>query len=75
MVDEVGLNGNGPALGHGGDAVGYHTLAYYFPETKVTIAVIVDSDRGPTSGFPFGATYLGDLYFAVVSPYFAAPQP
>jgi D-alanyl-D-alanine carboxypeptidase len=71
MVDESGLNGHGPAMGHGGDAVGYHTLAYYFPEKKVTIAVIVDSDRGPTSGFPFGATYLGDLYSTVVTPYFA----
>jgi D-alanyl-D-alanine carboxypeptidase len=71
MVDETGLDGHGPAMGHGGDAVGYHTLAYYFPETEVTIAVIVDSDRGPTSGFPFGATYLGDLYLTVVKPYFA----
>ena len=70
MVDETGLNGNGPAIGHGGDTVGYHLLAYYFPKKKATIAVIVDSDKGPTSGFPFGATYLGDLYMTVVNPYF-----
>lgn len=70
MVDEAGLNGNGPAMGHGGDTVGYHTLAYYFPETEVTIAVIVDSDAGPGTGFPFGATYLGDLYMTIVNPYF-----
>lgn len=70
MVDGTALNGNGPAVGHGGDTVGYHTLAYYFPERKVTIAVIVDSDAGPDAGFPFGATYLGDLYMTVVNPYF-----
>ncbi len=70
MVDETGLNGNGPALGHGGDSVGYHMLAYYFPTQNVTIAPIVDSDKGPTSGFPFGATYLGDLYMTLVNPYF-----
>lgn len=69
-VDENGLNGNGPAIGHGGDTVGYHTLSYWFPETKVTIAVVVDSDRGPGAGFPFAPTYLGDLYMTVVNPYF-----
>lgn len=69
-VDESGLNGNGPAIGHGGDTVGYHTLSYWFPETKVTIAVVVDSDRGPGAGFPFAPTYLGDLYMTVVNPYF-----
>jgi D-alanyl-D-alanine carboxypeptidase len=70
MVDETGLNGHGPAIGHGGDSVGYHMLVYYFPTKEVTIAVIVDSDKGPTSGFPFGATYLGELYMTVVNPYF-----
>ena len=69
-VDATGLNGNGPAIGHGGDTVGYHTLSYWFPETKVTIAVIVDSDKGPGAGFPFAPTYLGDLYMTVVNPYF-----
>jgi len=70
MVDAEGLGGNGPAIGHGGDTVGYHALAYYFPETQVTIALVVHSDRGPTTGFPFGATYLGDLYATLVNPYF-----
>jgi len=70
MVDEAGLNGNGPAIGHGGDSVGYHMLVYYFPKKQVTIAVIVDSDKGPTTGFPFGDTYLGDMYMTVVNPYF-----
>jgi len=70
MVDESGLDGNGPALGHGGDTVGYHTLAYYFPNEQATIAVVVHSDRGPGSGFPFGATYLGELYMTIVEPYF-----
>jgi D-alanyl-D-alanine carboxypeptidase len=70
MVDETMLNGNGPAIGHGGDTVGYHSLAYYFAEKKATIAVIVHSDKGPTSSFPFGATYLGDLYMTVVNSYF-----
>jgi hypothetical protein len=45
-------------------------LAYYFAEKKATIAVIVHSDKGPTSSFPFGATYLGDLYMTVVNSYF-----
>lgn len=70
LVDESGLNGNGPAIGHGGDSVGYHLLAYYFPETKVTIALVVHSDKGPTSGFPFAASYLGALYMTIVNPYF-----
>jgi D-alanyl-D-alanine carboxypeptidase len=70
MVDATALNGNGPAMGHGGDTVGYHTLAYYFPDKHATIAVIVDSDKGPATGFPFGATYLGDLYLTIVNPYF-----
>ena len=72
MVDETGLDGNGPAIGHGGDTVGYHTLSYYFPDEQATIAVIVNSDKGPTSGFPFGPTYLGDLYMTIVNPYFGA---
>lgn len=72
ILDETMLGGHGPAIGHGGDTVGYHSLAYYFPEQQATIAVIVDSDKGPTSGFPTGATYLGDLYGTVVSAYFAA---
>lgn len=70
-VDETGLNGNGPAIGHGGDTVGYHTLSYWFPEKDVTIAVIVDSDAGPGAGFPFAVTWLGDLYMTIVTPYFA----
>ncbi len=75
MVDETGLDGNGPAIGHGGDTVGYHTLAYYFPESAATIALVVHSDRGPGAGFPFGATYLGELYMTVVNPYFGAGSP
>lgn len=74
MLDETGLDGNGPAIGHGGDTVGYHTLSYYFPGKDLTIAVIVDSDKGPGAGFPFAATYLGDLYTTVVSPYFATTR-
>lgn len=74
MVDAAGLNGHGPAIGHGGDSPGYHLLAYYFPQQRVTIAMIVDSDQGPTGGFPLGETYLGDLYLAVVNPYFDMPH-
>jgi D-alanyl-D-alanine carboxypeptidase len=70
MVDETGLNGNGPAIGHGGDTVGYHTVAYYFPDEQATIALVVHDDKGPVSSFPFGATYLGDLFMRVVNPYF-----
>ncbi|MEW6268344.1 MAG: hypothetical protein AB1689_03500, partial [Thermodesulfobacteriota bacterium] len=40
------------------------------PENEATIAVIVHSDKGPTSGFPFGATYLEDLYMTLVNAYF-----
>lgn len=72
MVDESMLNGNGPAIGHGGDTVGYHTVAYYFPERAVTIAVVVHSDQGPTASFPFGATYLADILMTVVDPYFGS---
>lgn len=76
MVGASALNGNGPAIGHGGDTVGYHSLAYYFPDRNVTIALVVDSDAGPTTGFPFGATYLADLYSTVVDPYFGTtPAP
>lgn len=72
MVDDTGLDGNGPAIGHGGDTVGFHTVAYYFPESAVTIALVVHSDKGPGAGFPFGATYSGELYATVVDPYFGA---
>jgi D-alanyl-D-alanine carboxypeptidase len=75
ILDQSGLNGNGPAIGHGGDTVGYHTLVYYFPEKKVTIALIVDSDKGPGASFPLGPSYLGDLYMTLVNPYFGTtPQ-
>lgn len=36
--------GAGPGIGHGGDIMGYHTQAFYFPQTKATIVAIVDSD-------------------------------
>ncbi|MBS2011755.1 MAG: beta-lactamase family protein [Deltaproteobacteria bacterium] len=36
--------GGGPAVGHGGDIRGYHTQAFYFPEKKITVVAIVDSD-------------------------------
>jgi D-alanyl-D-alanine carboxypeptidase len=72
MLDESGLGGNGPAMGHGGDTVGYHTLAYYFPDAQATIALVVDSDKGPTTGYPFGPTYLAALYDALIHPYFAS---
>jgi hypothetical protein len=70
ILDDTRLNGNRPAIGHGGDTVGDHTLAYSFPEKKVTIAVIVDSDAGPTSGVPSAPTHLGDSYMTIVNPYF-----
>lgn len=36
--------GAGPGIGHGGDIMGYHTQAFYFPEKKTTVVSIVDSD-------------------------------
>ena len=36
--------GAGPGIGHGGDIMGYHTQAFYFPQKKATIVAIVDSD-------------------------------
>lgn len=72
---DPGLNGNGPAIGHGGDIDGYHTLVYYFPEKKVTIGVILDSDKGPGSGYPFGETYLLSMYMQLVNPYFGTKPP
>ncbi len=36
--------GAGPGLGHGGSINGYHTQAFHFPETKVTIVSIVNQD-------------------------------
>lgn len=76
LADETMLNGNGPALGHGGDTPGYHNMVYYFPKKKATIAVMVDSDKGPTGGFPLGETYLEPMLMSVVDPYFGTtPAP
>lgn len=36
--------GAGTGIGHGGDIPGYHTQAFYFPDTKTTLVAIVDSD-------------------------------
>lgn len=36
--------GAGQGIGHGGDIMGYHTQAFYFPQKKTTIVAIVDSD-------------------------------
>ena len=38
--------GLGPAIGHGGDIMGYHSWGLYFPEKKVTIFGTVTSDKG-----------------------------
>ncbi|MBX3228403.1 MAG: beta-lactamase family protein [Labilithrix sp.] len=38
--------GLGPAIGHGGDIMGYHSWGLYFPERKATVFGTVMSDRG-----------------------------
>ncbi|MFO0741499.1 MAG: serine hydrolase domain-containing protein [Labilithrix sp.] len=46
MSDASITGGLGPAIGHGGDIMGYHSWGLYFPEKKVTFFGCVASDRG-----------------------------
>jgi hypothetical protein len=39
----------GIGYGHGGDTPGYHSQAFHFPRTKITIVSIVDSDAAPAN--------------------------
>jgi D-alanyl-D-alanine carboxypeptidase len=73
--ESTSLNHNGPAIGHGGDIVGYHNANYYFPNKKATISVMVLSDKGPSGSFPFGGTYLEPMLMTVVNPYFGTTAP
>ncbi len=44
--------GAGPAIGHGGDIIGYHTLTFHFPDVHLTLSSAVDSDEGnPNDAF------------------------
>lgn len=77
IVDQAStsLNHNGPAIGHGGDIVGFHNSTYYFPKKKATISVMVHSDKGPSGSFPFNGTYLEPMLMTVVNPYFGTTAP
>ncbi len=44
--------GAGVAYGHNGDISGYHSMAYYFPKEKTSIAVVVTAD-GADPNDPF----------------------
>jgi D-alanyl-D-alanine carboxypeptidase len=47
--------GQGPAIGHGGDIMGFHSGGFYFPEKKMTLFGVVDSDRGTGNDVLAGA--------------------
>lgn len=46
IADASITGGLGPAIGHGGDIMGYHSWGMYFPDKHATIAGTVDSDKG-----------------------------
>jgi D-alanyl-D-alanine carboxypeptidase len=46
FVLEPALTGGGVAYGHPGDINGYHSQMFYFPDKKVAIVGIVNSDSG-----------------------------
>lgn len=75
VFDAGSTHGGGTAIGHLGDIWGFHSLAMYFPEKKTTVVVVVDSDDGPSGGFP-DATYRSPLANAILDPLFGgAPTP
>ncbi len=47
--------GAGPGVGHGGDIFGYHTQAFHFPQTNVTIVAIVNKDGTDPNGITAAA--------------------
>lgn len=44
VLSNAATGGAGAGYGHGGDIPGYHSQAFYFPDSKTTIASISDSD-------------------------------
>lgn len=74
VFDAGSTHGGGTAIGHLGDIWGFHSLAMYFPEKKTTVVVVVDSDDGPSGGFP-GATYRSPLANAILDPLFGGTPP
>jgi D-alanyl-D-alanine carboxypeptidase len=71
LIDAAVTAGAGPAIGHGGDIMGFHSLGLYFPERKTTLFGAVNSDRG--SGNDVVAAALGALP-AAGDPERAAPR-
>lgn len=55
------------ALGHPGLIMGYYSYGMYYPRTKTTVVVIVDSDEGPKGPAPLNGfkSFLDPLYFSV----------
>lgn len=75
VFDATALHGNGPAIGHAGDLVGYHSYAFYFPEKKTTVAVMVNDDEGPSGSFPLAPTYRSELFLSVTDALFGDHRP
>jgi D-alanyl-D-alanine carboxypeptidase len=46
LADSSITGGAGNGIGHGGDVMGYHSTAWYFPDSKTAMAGAVDSDKG-----------------------------
>lgn len=70
VYDASATHGGGPAIGHGGDLVGYHSYGFYFPDKKTTVVVMVDSDKGKDGNFLTGSTYRSQVFFSVIDPLF-----
>ncbi|HVH44677.1 MAG TPA: serine hydrolase domain-containing protein [Labilithrix sp.] len=62
--------GAGPGYGHGGDLFGYHSWGLYFPESKTTVALVIDSDKGTKGVFPFASSNSRDLLYATLDTLF-----
>ncbi len=56
LLSNLATGGDGPAMGHGGDIDGYHTLAYDFVDKRTMIVVMVNQDGADPAAILAGTT-------------------
>jgi D-alanyl-D-alanine carboxypeptidase len=72
-MDASLTHGGGKAFGHTGAIWGYHSAAFYYPDRKTTVALVVDDDRGPGGGYPLSGAYDQPMFDAVETALFGGP--
>lgn len=77
VAPSMHLTGDAEAWGHPGEIMGYYSYGLYYPKTKTTIVVVVDSDDGPNGAAPLNGfvSYLDPLYFSVSDTLFGYAPP